>query len=490
MTGDTSRREFLQQTGAAALGGAALAATQSGFAQTRRRNIVFILIDDLRHDGLGLLNPFFETPALDALARGGVLFERAFVTCSLCSPSRASILSGQYAHRHGVLDNNTRMPEHTPLFPMELQRAGYRTGFVGKWHMGGGSDAPQPGFSRWVSFKGQGDYRKNTLNVDGNRVPGDGYITDLLTDYAVDFLKQPGDAPFFLYLSHKAVHAQFDSADRHKGTYSDRTYPRPATMADTDANYAGKPAWVRAQRNSWHGVDGMYDKKVDFDTFTRQYAETLKAVDDSVARVVETLRETGQLDNTLILFTSDNGFQFGEHGLIDKRTMYEASIRVPLLAHCPELFQGRRRREQVLNIDLAPTMMAAAGLPIPDTMQGRSLLGLLSGTDTAWREDWLYEYFWERNFPQTPTVLGVRTDRYKLMQYHGVWDRYELYDLEQDPEETRNLLADFQVSTGGGALDHLVRTTAPEGLRKLFVDMLERLERLQKETGCLPEPRW
>lgn len=491
MAQSSTRRDFMKTASVAALSYAASPAWAGDGTQPARRNIIFILIDDLRFDGMGMLNPFFETPTLDALARNGVLFDKAFVTTSLCSPSRASILSGQYAHRHGVLDNNTLLPKDTPTFPQELKRGGYRTGFVGKWHMGASSDAPQPGFDRWVGFKGQGNYRNQTFNVDGKEVPSTGYITDMLTDYAVDFLRQPSEAPFFLYLSHKAVHAEFDPPDRYQGSYSQRDFQRPVSMADTEENYAGKPAWVRAQRNSWHGVDGMYNKKTDFDTFVRRYAETMRGVDDSVARIVATLSELGRLEDTLIVFTSDNGFQFGEHGLIDKRTMYEASIRVPLLAHCPGLFKGGlRRQEQILNIDLAPTLIEAAGLRVPDTMQGTSFHGLLTGERSDWREDWLYEYFWERSFPQTPSVLGVRSNHYKFMQYHGIWDRYELYDLEKDPDEKHNLLGDFMVRAEGGPLDALIRGQAPEPVRGVFLDMKKRLERLLEETGCAPEPTW
>ena len=315
---------------------------ETGEGAGEPRNIVFIFTDDQRFDGLGLRNDYFETPHLDRLAEGGVLFENAFVTTSLCSPSRASILSGLYAHTHQVLDNSTAMPRDLRTFPVGLQDAGYETAFIGKWHMGGASDDPRPGFDHWVSFRGQGPYVDPTLNINGTRVEREGYTTDLLTDYAVEFLRgQDDDRPFLLYLSHKAVHAPFTPAERHRGAYSDRGYVRPPSMADTEANYRGKPDWVRAQRRSWHGVDGMYDGRTDFDRFVQEYAEALMAVDDSVGRVAATLDELGLLDSTLLVFMSDNGFQFGEHGLIDKRTMYEASIRVPLIVHCPRALRGR-----------------------------------------------------------------------------------------------------------------------------------------------------
>ena len=244
---------------------------EPGAGAREPRNIVFIFTDDQRFDGLGLRNDYFETPHLDRLAEGGVLFENAFVTTSLCSPSRASILSGLYAHTHQVLDNSTAMPRDLPTFPVGLQDAGYHTAFIGKWHMGGASDDPRPGFDHWVSFRGQGPYVDPTLNVNGTRIERQGYTTDLLTDYAVEFLRdRDADRPFLLYLSHKAVHAPFTPAERHRGAYSDRGYVRPASMADTEANYRGKPDWVRAQRTSWHGVDGMYDGRTDFDRFVQE----------------------------------------------------------------------------------------------------------------------------------------------------------------------------------------------------------------------------
>ena len=313
------------------------------------KNVIFVLVDDLRYDALGYMgHPWIETPHLDALAKGGVQMRNAFVTTALCSPSRASILTGQYAHRHRVVDNINPAPPGTIFFPQYLQQAGYDTAFIGKWHMGGASDAPQPGFDRWVSFRGQGTYLpdKNGLNVDGKAVPQRGYITDELTDYALDWLKQRrADRPFFLYLSHKAVHSDFTPADRHKGRYTDKPFTAPKTMADTPENYAGKPMWVRNQRNSFHGVDFPYHSALDIADYYRRYAETLLAVDDSVGRVMALLRDRGLLDSTIVMFMGDNGFAFGEHGLIDKRTAYEASMRVPLLMSgggCPHPRASRR----------------------------------------------------------------------------------------------------------------------------------------------------
>jgi N-acetylglucosamine-6-sulfatase len=432
----------------------------------KQRNIVFILIDDMRYDFFGFMgHPFLKTPHLDALARGGVHCRNAFVTTSLCSPSRASILTGVYAHRHRVIDNNNPLPPGRPLFPQYLRQAGYATAFVGKWHMGGERDDPQPGFDHWISFKGQGTYLpgKNGMNVNGKRRPQKGYITDELTDYAVDWLQaRPKDRPFFLYLSHKAVHVdlrpgadgqarvlvpgataprEFIAAPRHKGRYKHHPVPHPKTMANTPENLHGRPMWVRNQRDSVIGVDYAFYTTDGIDAYYRQYCETLLAVDESVGRLVAELRRQGLLEGTLIVFMSDNGYLFGEHGLIDKRAAYEESIRVPLLLHCPELFQGGTRVERmVANIDIAPTLLAAAGLKAPAGIDGSSFLPLARGELIPWRDALLYEYFWERNLPMVPTMHALRTERYVYIRYHGLWDQDELFDLRDDPRQTKNLI--------------------------------------------------
>ncbi|HVF87608.1 MAG TPA: sulfatase, partial [Pyrinomonadaceae bacterium] len=367
----------------------------------RPRNIIFILADDHRYDALGFMgHPFLRTPNLDALARGGAHFPNAFVTTALCSPSRASILTGLYAHRHQVVDNNNPVPDNLTFFPQFLQRAGYETALVGKWHMGGEIDDPQRGFDHWVSFKGQGTYLPNQqgLNVNGRRVPQKGYITDELTDYALDWLKsRKGDRPFMLYLSHKAVHSEFIPAERHRGLFRNQPFTPPLTM--NPQNHENAPAWVRNQRNSWHGVDFPYHSDLDIAEYYRQYTETLLAVDDSVGRVLDFLREKNLLSSTLVVYMGDNGFAFGEHGLIDKRTAYEESMRVPLLMHCPELVRGGTAVKQVVaNIDIAPTLLETAGLQAPAGMDGKSFLALARDGDTAqWRDALLYEYYWERN---------------------------------------------------------------------------------------------
>lgn len=414
----------------------------------KRRNIVFILSDDHRYDAMGFMDhPFLKTPAMDSMAKEGVHLKNAFVTTSLCSPSRASILTGLYTHKHRVIDNNRLVPPGTKYFPEWLQKSGYSTAYIGKWHMGGATDAPRPGFDHWVSFRGQGHYLppnpNYTLNVNGNRVKQKGYITDELTDYAVDWLKtqKPSQNPFFLYLSHKAVHANFTPAERHEDLYKDSTYKKPTSQANTDENYKGKPRWLRDQRNSWHGVDFPYHSELDVERYYKRYCESLLAVDDSIARVKSQLKQMGIYDETLIIYMGDNGFMFGEHGLIDKRVAYETSIRVPMIMQCPELFKGNTVLESVVaNIDIGPTILHAADLTTPSHMDGKSFIPLAQGKKSEWRDYFLYVYYWEKNFPQSPTVFSLRGDQYKYITYYGLWDTDELYDIKKDPTESNNLI--------------------------------------------------
>ncbi|MDE0865873.1 MAG: sulfatase [Rubripirellula sp.] len=417
------------------------------------RNVVFVLTDDHRFDAMGFMgHPFLETPHLDSLASNGVHLKNAFVTTSLCSPSRASILTGLYTHKHRVIDNNRLVPEGTLFFPQYLQQAGYSTGFIGKWHMGGAHDDPRPGFDHWVSFKGQGSYfspgPRYTLNVNGDRVKQKGYITDELTDYAVDWLKtqQNAEQPFFLYLSHKAVHSNFTPAKRHQDRYKnvDLSFlPRGNDIsAEKDA-----PRWVRDQRNSWHGIDFSYHSDKGLEYLYRRYCESVLAVDDSVGRVLQQLKDMGIHDETLVIYMGDNGFMWGEHGLIDKRVSYEASIRVPMMMQCPDLYEGGKVVDNVIgNIDIGPTILHAAAVGTPEYMDGVSFLDLPNQPDMDWRDYFLYVYYWEKNFPQSPTQFALRGDRFKYITYYGLWDVDELYDLKTDPGESNNLInnADYK----------------------------------------------
>jgi N-acetylglucosamine-6-sulfatase len=454
-----SRRNFLKLVGCGAAGmlfssdvGRSLHAAST--EETAKRNIILMLSDDHRYDFMGFMPQapaFLETPNMDRMAHQGAHLANAFVSTSLCSPSRASILTGQYMHHHHIVDNQRPEPEGTVFFPQYLQKARYQTAFIGKWHMGHEQDDPRPGFDHWVSFKGQGDYLDPTLNVNGARRQFQGYTTDVLTDQALQWLKAGRDTrrPFFLYLSHKAVHYPFQPAERHKGRYAQSEVKRPETMANTEENYQTQPHWVRERRYSIHGVDhmetGQYDNDPvpSFDELYRNYCQTLHGLDENIGRVLTYLDESGLSESTLVVYMGDNGFELGEHGFYDKRDAFEESIRVPMLAYAPGLIApGTKITQMVQNIDIAPTLLNVAGVQPPEAakMDGRSFLPLLRGQASPWRDHILYEYYWEWNFPATPTVFAIRTERYKYIFYQGVWDYDGFYDLETDPHERHNLI--------------------------------------------------
>lgn len=489
-----TRKEFL----ASALGAAALPLRG---AAAKPRNIVFILVDDQRFDFLGCAgHPWLRTPHADRLAREGARFQNCFVTTSLCSPSRASILTGQYAHSHGVINNFDQLRPGCRTFGEHLERAGYQTAFIGKWHMGDpnlegnplatdSSDMPQPGWQRWVSFRGQGVYRNPVLNFDGARRKVNGYITDILTEEALSFLRRTDTSrPFCLYLSHKAVHAGFEPPARYAHSYPDDPVPMPRTAANTAENYRGKPEWLRRKRDSRHGLNDLYAGHETLDHMYRQTARTLAAVDESTGAVYDELARRGVLDDTLIVYTSDNGFLMGEHGLVDKRVMYEPSIRVPLLARCPSLFEaGQVLDELVVNLDFCPTFLEAAGVAIPETVQGRSLLPLLNGNHSNWRDAFLYEYFWDYEALHTPTVLGLRTRTHSYMSYQGIWDIDELYDISTDPDQTRNLLGNVRITDQPGGL---VRNIPDPALRDQVKQFRRRMSDILAATNGRFYPSW
>lgn len=433
-------------------------------------NIIYILSDDHRYDFMGFTGavPGLQTPGMDKLAAEGAYIKNAFVSTALCSPSRASILTGQYAHTHTVVDNSAPLPTNLKFFPQYLQKQGYKTAFMGKWHMGNTGDKPQPGFDEWISFEGQGQYFNNTLNVNGKRekTGADVYITDELTKRALHWMDDVKAKPFCLYLSHKGVHAEFMPAPRHQGKYKDLPIVSPESMyltatdsskvfgkvtaPSTAVNYKDIPKWVRAQRYSWHGVDHMYDGQIPFDEFYQLYLETLQAVDESVQQVLKWVEDNSLKENTMVVYMGDNGFLFGEHGLIDKRNAYEESMRVPLLVWAPGMIKPASVVQQmILNIDLAPTFLELAGIAKPAQMQGNSFLPLLKGENIPWRDRIFYEYYWEQAFPQTPTTFAVRTNQYKYIYYNGVWDVNELFDLQKDPHEMNNLIRDKSLDKTG-----------------------------------------
>ena len=448
-----------------------LIAAEDGSKSAKQPNLLFILCDDLRPDALGCYGSrHVRTPHIDRLAQEGVRFANAFCTTSLCSPSRASILSGLYAHVHGVTNNFTEYPERLASFPSVLQSQGYRTAYFGKYHMGEENDNPRPGFDHFVTHKGQGKYYDTEWNLQGKRREViKGYYTTVVTDLALDWLKQqlvPEPAksksatsaqpsrPWCLMVGHKAPHSFYTPEPKYAQAFDQVRVPYPATAFQLQ----DKPEWIRQRLSTWHGIYGPlfeWRKKFpddrpeavkDFENMVHGYWGTVLSVDDSVGRLVAWLRETKQLENTIVVFMGDNGLLEGEHGMVDKRTAHEASIRIPIVVRYPGLAAAPRTIDaQVLTIDVAPSLLELCGAGRLERVHGRSWVKLVQGNDPAWRTSWFYHYNYEKQFPYTPNVRAIRTDRWKYIHYphgDGKPDRHlaELYDLQQDPGETRNLI--------------------------------------------------
>lgn len=435
------RREFLKAAAIAGLALSPIAARAIEAAKPKERpNFVFILVDDLRYDLAHCTgNPESKTPNIDRIARNGTIFSNAFVTISLCSPSRATFLTGQYGHCNGIYVNETR-PELDPsiaTWPKLLQESGYDTAFVGKWHQGKGN-YPRKGFNHWVSFDGQGAYENPTINTDGVTRQVNGYMTDILSDAAMEWLRKDRAEPFCLYLSHKACHGPFSPAPRHANLYDGVEFPHPPNCYD---NLEGKPEWLKAMSKARdpHNVSSYGG----LDNVVRNQLRCLAAADEGIGRILDQLERTGQLENTVIAFAGDNGFYHGEHGLGDKRSAYEESIRIPLIVSYPKMIKpGTKIQDMVLNTDFAPTMLDLAGIAPPASMQGKSMVPLLKGKNDGWRKEFFYEYMSEPQFRRIPSTLAVRTERWKYIRYPEITDIEELYDIKNDPYELKNLAYD------------------------------------------------
>jgi len=422
-----------------------------GADTTNRPNIILILIDDLRWDEVDY--PFVKIPNIQRIAREGVRFQNAFVTTPLCSPSRASYLTGQYAHKHGITDNTDHSPRSHELvtFLRLLHDSGYETAFLGKWHMGV-DDNPRPGVDYWVSVRGQGSYLDPEFNVNGRRETKRGYFTDILNQYALDFLKQKHTKPFLLYLSHKAVHpdltqyadgsisdpsgGKFIPAGRHKNLYADaQIQHRP--------NYAKPPEDKPSLLRPISDLPPLGPKTVTDDETIRNRLRMLASVEDGLAALFKALANRKLLDSTLIIFTSDEGYFYGEHGLsVERRLAYEESIRIPLLMRWPKVIKAGSSIDQfALNIDIAPTLLEITGVTVPKEIHGRSLVPLLRGEKVPWRDSFLIEYFSDKVFARTSRMgyQAVRGERWKYIHYTDLDGMDELYDLKADPYEMNNL---------------------------------------------------
>ncbi len=445
------------KTAAAAGLGGAMFPMLGARASDKRPNIIFILTDDHRHDAFGFMDkPWLKTPNMDRIAAEGVQFTNSFVTTSLCSPARASFLTGKYARCHGVMNNATPWKDDNVTFLEMLHASGYDTGFIGKWHMPGGKlpDMVNQGkLDHMVSFTygtGQGRYNNCPMFVDGRKTKTNGYITDVLTDYAMGFLEKRRKNPFCMMLSHKAVHAFFNPANRHEGSLKNAPLPKLGPMT----------------KELPHGIINGQQRK-NFDKKVQGYYDALLAVDESVGQVLGYLDEKGVAENTIVVYAGDNGYFWGEHGLTDKRYAYEDGIKVPHLMRYPRLVsEGSKVDEMVLNIDLMPTLLSTAGIETPSDVQGENCMDLARGNDVPWRESWLYEYYKDPAFP-VPEIKAVRTKDWKLIRYFDKKNKFpdEMYNINVDPQERNDLINDPAYAD-----------------RKK--ELMAELERLDKEIGC------
>jgi arylsulfatase A-like enzyme len=427
-------------------------------------NFLVILIDDLRYDEYGAGgHPYMKTPHIDRIAHEGALFERAFHTTPICSPNRASIVTGQYASRHGIIDNVARdaMSHRLPNYHLQLQKLGYVTAHIGKWHMGN-DGMPRPGYDHWVSYDGHGRLFDPKLNHDGKYVQHQGYITDIMNTLAVEFLEKKREKPFSLFFAHKAVHPDavqaadgsldlarqggYRVAERHEDLYRGSVFPRTPNMLSHAEVVKQKPAWAEVFKLRKSGAKAVLGALNVGQEEIRLRAAMMASVDEGVGTILEVLERRGQLDNTCIVFLGDNGYFFGEHGLgPERRFAYEEGIRSPFAVRFPPNTKaGRRVRELVICQDIAPTLIELARGRPGAQIQGRSLLPLLAGKRAGWRKSFLIEYWAENAMPWLVgmTYKAVRTNRHKYIHWvnRGVAGELdELYDLDRDPHEIRNL---------------------------------------------------
>jgi arylsulfatase A-like enzyme len=458
------------------LGGGAVFAADA--PKAKQPNIVFIFSDDHAYQAIsayGDPRKLIDTPNIDRLATGGMRFDRCLVPNSICGPSRATVLTGKYSHANGFFNNtNNRFDGSQVTFPKLLQKAGYQTAIVGKWHL----VSDPTGFDYWQILPGQGAYYNPPMNDNGRPVKHAGHVTDVITDLSLDWLKaRDKNKPFVLMCQHKAPHREWEPALRHLGHDKDRKYPEPETLFD---DYAGRGAAEKAQdmtiaktmtlRDSKLVTPGALtpEQKKDWDAYyeprnkefreaklegkdlvrwkynryMHDYLGCIKGVDESVGKVLDYLDQEGLADNTIVVYSSDQGFYLGEHGWFDKRWVFEESLRTPLLVRWPGVAKpGSVNANIVSNLDFAETFLEAAGVPVPAEMQGRSLVPLLNGTTpTDWRTSFYYHYY---EYPGPHAVrrhYAVVTERHKLIRFYETpGDYWELFDLKTDPKEMTNV---------------------------------------------------
>lgn len=429
---------------------ALLASSGRAAEAAKRPNFLFVFTDDQRWDALGVVQaeqgkwarfPWFKTPHMDRLAAGGVRFRNAFVVNSLCAPSRACFLTGRYSHFNGIANNHTPFPTDNVTFATLLRTAGYQTGYVGKWHMGQ-QKGQRPGFDYSASFIGQGKYFDCPIEINGVSTPTQGFVDDRSTDFAIDFMKKHREQPFALVVGFKSCHGPFTPPERAKERFTGDMAKPPANR-DAPAIYRSAAAERQQEQPKKKKATNPPGAEAKRAGVSLNYFRCVSSADDNLGRLLDALDELKLAEDTVVVFGSDNGYYLGEHGLGDKRSAYDESLRIPLIVRYPRLgVKGKARDEMVLNIDLAPTFLDFAGVAAPKEMQGRSWRPLLEGKSAEWRKAWFYEYFLERGYTGIPTVLAVRTGNAKIIKYPGHDDWTEVFDLHADPYETKNLATD------------------------------------------------
>ncbi len=534
-------RRYLSGMRYAAVPLSLVALTGCGDRPPRRPNILVMMTDDHTAQAMSCYGSLLvETPNLDRLAREGMLFENCYVSNAISGPSRACILTGKYSHVNGFTDNSRTFDGDQQTFPKVLHEAGYQTAMIGKWHL---NSAPQ-GFDFWSILVGQGEYYSPVFIENGTEITEPGYVTDIITDKAIDFLEHRDPArPFAMLYYHKAPHRNWMPAQRHLGINDDRVFPEPANLLD---DYAGRGRAAREQameigRDMWpewdlklmgpdelsrsYELDASGDANKDdvkrandwrssvmqyqaaynrmtpeerarwdeayapriaewrrikdrlspdelvrwkYQQYMKDYCAVIRGVDENVGRLLDYLERIGELDNTIIVYTSDQGFFLGEHGWFDKRFMYEECQRTPLLVRYPRVVEaGTRTHVLAMNIDLAPTFVDMAGLDVPADMQGRSLRGVLTSGGAVpddWRTGVYYHYYEYPSWHSVKRHYGVRTADYKLIHFYNDADEWELYDLKKDPHEMRNVYDDPDYAA-------------------VRADLHDRLDALQRECG-------
>jgi len=427
-------------------------------AQTNRPNVIFIMTDDQRWDAMSCAgNKILKTPNMDRLASGGLRFDHAFATNPLCSPSRGTILTGLHTHAHGVTTNGGQSHHFKPgvvTYPSLLQRAGYYSAMVGKWHI-----ATLPaglGFDHWCILPGQGAYHDPVMIANGGRAQFRGYCDDVIADQALETLKsRPKNRPFSLICNFKAPHRDWRPPARLEKIYEDIVIPepetfntgledRPAGIRNTDLQIADMPDF--RQRGVPAALPKSLRKPLNFQVFMKNYYRVLLGVDENLGRILDYLDQERLAENTLIVYTGDNGFFLGEYGMFDKRLMYEPSIRIPMLVRYPNGVKAGQvdSTNMVINNDVAHTFLDYCGIERPAQMKhhGESWRPLLEGRSTSWRDSWMYEYFEYPGPHCAPKGRGVRTRQHKLIHYIQQPVAWEFFDLEKDPQERKNLVED------------------------------------------------